>query len=55
MVNLDIFSEEIPKKSVEDVAWFLLASYGKMQEERDKEGGKSLIKRELGLDEIGNS
>lgn len=39
-MNLDIFQEESPKKSVEDtedVTWFLLAPYSKMQVEWGKQ------------------
>lgn len=41
-------------EDVEDMAWFLTASYSKMQEEKDKEE-ESLAKRKSGLDEIGSS
>lgn len=51
-MNLDIFfwtQESV--EDVEDMAWFLTASYSKMQEEKDKEE-ESLVKRKSGLDEI---
>lgn len=51
-VKLPYFAEKISKQSVEYIAWFLLAAYGKMQEERDKD---MLSKKEPTLDNLGGS
>lgn len=47
-------AEEISKPSTENAAWFLLAAYAKMPEERDKLRQESLSKKEQGLDDLGN-
>lgn len=39
-------AEEISQKSVEGEAWFPLAVYGKIHEERDKLWNELLIKKE---------
>ena len=48
MMNLDSFAEENSKQSMEIVAWFLLAAYSPIPEERDQLRAL-LNKKELAL------
>lgn len=45
----------ISKQSVEGMACFLLATYSKMQRERERNWGKNLNKKAPGFDDLGNS
>lgn len=53
--ELGYLVEEISKQSVKAVAWFLLAVYCKMPEERDKLRKELLSKKEPALDDLGGS
>ena len=52
--DLGYLAEEISKQNMETVAWFLLAVYCKMQEERGKLKNKLRSNKESELD-LGNS
>ena len=62
LLKVELVSDEsgylagaICKQSVEGTAWFLLAAYSKMQEERDKLKKKLLSKKEPELEDLENS
>ena len=46
--ELGYLAEDISKQSVEDVIWFLLTSYSKMREGRDKLRKEILSKKRAG-------
>lgn len=46
---------KISKQSIEGAAWFLLATYNKVQDKREKLKEELLCKKEPGLDDLWNS
>lgn len=53
--ELGYYTEELSKQSVEGSAWFLLAAYRKMKEERDKLKKELLSKKEPLFDDLEDS
>lgn len=53
--DLSELGKEIARQNVEGPAWFILAAYSKMWEDRDNLNERLLPKKELGIADFGSS